>query len=74
MSVSAFVWNMLRGHGRHYEMFRMAHMFRELLHPLLEVKAMIHPPAKSLKEQSRLVRLAEVLEGGEINSVAHSTT
>jgi predicted dehydrogenase len=57
-------------HGHHYEMFRMAHTFREMVRTrkepvphreILEVTAIIHAAAKSLKEQGRLVRLEEVL-------------
>ena len=56
--------------GHHYEMVRMAATFRQMLltgkepvpHPeILEVTAIVHAGAKSLKEQSRLVKLAEVL-------------
>lgn len=56
--------------GHHYEMFRMAATFREMVksrvepiphQEILEVTAIIHAGAKSLKEQSRLVRLAEVM-------------
>lgn len=58
-------------YGHHYEMFRMAATFREMaktrIEPIphqeiLEVTAIIHAGAKSLKEQGRLVRLAEVLD------------
>ena len=57
-------------YGHHYEMFRMADTFRQMVktrkepiphQEILEVTAMIHAAAKSLKEQSRLVKLAEVL-------------
>ena len=57
-------------YGHHYEMFRMAATFREMVRTrrepiphqeILEVTAMIHAGAKSRKEQSRLVRLAEVM-------------
>jgi hypothetical protein len=57
-------------YGHHYEMFRMAAAFREMVrtrqepvpHPeILEVTAIIHAGAKSLKEKSRLVELAEVM-------------
>ena len=56
--------------GYHYQMFRMAATFRQMLltrqepvphQEILEVTAMIHAGAKSLKEQSRLVKLAEVM-------------
>lgn len=56
--------------GYHYEMFRLAATFRQMVrtgqepapHPeILEVTAVIHAAAKSLKEKSRLVDLAEVL-------------
>jgi predicted dehydrogenase len=58
-------------HGHHYEMFRMADTFRRMVRTrvepvphreILEVTAIIHAGAKSLKEKSRLVALAEVLE------------
>jgi predicted dehydrogenase len=57
-------------YGHHYEMFRMAATFRQMVktrvepvpHPeILEVTAIIHAAAKSLKEKSRLVELAEVM-------------
>ena len=57
-------------YGHHYEMFRMAATFREMIktrkepiphQEILEVTAMVHAGAKSLKEQSRLVRLEEVM-------------
>ena len=56
--------------GHHYEMFRMAATFREMVQTkkepiphreILEVTAIIHAGAKSLKEKSRLVDLAEVM-------------
>lgn len=56
--------------GHHYEMFRMAATFREMVktriepiphQEILEVTAIIHAAVKSQKEQSRLVRLAEVM-------------
>lgn len=56
--------------GHHYEMFNMARAFREMVRTRIEptsheailaVTAMIHAGAKSLREQSRLVPLAEVL-------------
>jgi predicted dehydrogenase len=56
--------------GHHYEMFRMAATFREMVRTrnepvphaeILEVTAIIHAAARSRKDQSRLVRLAEVL-------------
>ncbi len=56
--------------GHKYEMVRMAATFRDMLHSrkepnphqeILEVTAIVHAAAKSLKEQSRLVRLEEVL-------------
>jgi GFO/IDH/MocA oxidoreductase family protein len=58
------------GYGHHYEMFRMAATFREMVktrqepiphQEILEVTAIIHAGAKSLQEKSRLVPLAEVL-------------
>jgi predicted dehydrogenase len=57
-------------YGHHYEMFRMAHTFREMVRTrkepvphreILEVTAIIHAAAKSLKEKGRLVELAEVM-------------
>jgi len=57
-------------HGHHYEMFRMADAFRQMVktgkepvphQEILEVTAIIHAGAKSLKEKSRLVTLAEVM-------------
>jgi len=56
--------------GHHYQMFRMANTFRKMIvtrkepvphREILEVTAIIHAAAKSLKEKSRLVSLAEVL-------------
>lgn len=56
--------------GHHYEMFRMAATFRQMLRTgrepvphqeILEVTAIVHAAAKSLKEKSRLVDLAEVM-------------
>ncbi len=57
-------------YGHHYEMFRMAATFRQMLRTgqepvphqeILEVTAVVHAGAKSLTEKSRLVQLAEVL-------------
>lgn len=57
-------------HGHHYEMFRMAEVFRKMVRTrvepvphqeILEVTAIIHAGAKSLKEKSRLVELKEVM-------------
>ncbi len=57
-------------YGHHYEMFRMAATFREMVRTgkepiphqeILEVTAIVHAAAKSLKEKSRLVDLAEVM-------------
>lgn len=57
-------------YGHHYEMVRMAATFRQMLltgqepvphQEILEVTAVVHAGAKSLKERSRLVKLAEVL-------------
>jgi len=57
-------------HGHHYEMYRMADTFRRMVktrkepvphREILEVTAILHAGAKSLKEKSRLVALAEVL-------------
>ena len=56
-------------HGHHYQMFRMAATFREMLltgkepvphAEIQEVTAIVHAAAKSLGEKSRLVSLAEV--------------
>jgi predicted dehydrogenase len=55
--------------GHHYEMFRMAATFREMIRTrkepiphreILEVTAIVHAGARSLKEKSRLVELSEV--------------
>ena len=57
-------------YGHHYEMFRMAHSFREMVKTrkspvppaeILEVTAILYAAAQSLREQGRQVRLAEVL-------------
>jgi hypothetical protein len=57
-------------YGHHYEMFRMAATFREMVQTrrepiphqeILEVTAIIHAGAKSLEEKSRMVPLAEVM-------------
>ncbi len=57
-------------YGHHYEMFRMAATFREMIktrrdpiphQEILKVTAMIHVGAKSRGEQSRLVKLAVVM-------------
>jgi predicted dehydrogenase len=59
-------------YGHHYEMFRMAHTFREIVRThkepiphreILEVTAIVHAGAKSLKEKGRLVELSEVMAG-----------
>ena len=56
--------------GHKYEMVRMAATFRDMIHSrkepnshqeILEVTAIVHAAAQSLKEKSRLVKLAEVL-------------
>lgn len=56
--------------GHHYEMFRMADTFRQMVRTrrepvphreILEVTAIIHAAAKSLREKSRMVELAEVM-------------
>jgi predicted dehydrogenase len=56
-------------YGHHYEMFRMAATFREMVRtrkepvPHAEIRAVtdvVHAAARSLKEKSRLVELAEV--------------
>ncbi|MBY0232391.1 MAG: Gfo/Idh/MocA family oxidoreductase [Gemmataceae bacterium] len=56
-------------HGHHYEMYRMAAVFREMVRTrkepvpheeIQEVTEIVHAGAKSLKEKSRLVALAEV--------------
>jgi hypothetical protein len=57
-------------YGHHYEMFRMAHTFREMVRTrkepiphreILEVTAIIHAGAKSLREKGRFIELSEVL-------------
>jgi predicted dehydrogenase len=57
-------------YGHHYEMFRMAATFRDMIktrqepvphQEILEVTAIVHAAAKSRQEQGRLVKLAEVL-------------
>jgi hypothetical protein len=57
-------------YGHHYEMFRMAAVFREMVktraepiphQEIVEVTAIVHAAAKSAKEQSRLVKLTEVM-------------
>jgi len=57
-------------YGHHYEMYRMADTFRRMARTrkepiphreILEVTAIIHAAARSLKEKSRLVALSEVL-------------
>lgn len=57
-------------YGHHYEMFRMAQVFREMCltrqepvphQEILEVTAIVHAGAKSLQEKSRLISLAEVM-------------
>ena len=57
-------------YGHHYQMFRMAAVFRQMLltgiepvphQEILEVTAIVHAGAKSLAEHSRLVKLAEVM-------------
>jgi predicted dehydrogenase len=56
--------------GHHYEMFRMAHTFREMVRTrrepvphreILEVTAILHAGAKSMQERGRLVELSEVM-------------
>ena len=56
-------------YGHHYEMFRMAATFREMVRTrkepiphaeIVAVTAIVHAAAKSLKEKSRLVELTEV--------------
>jgi hypothetical protein len=56
--------------GYHYEKFRLAATFRQMVRTgkeptphqeILEVTAIIYAGAKSLKERSRLVEVAEVL-------------
>jgi hypothetical protein len=58
-------------YGHHYEMFRMAATFRDMVRTrqepiphqeILEVTAVVHAAAQSLKEKSRLVELAEVMK------------
>ncbi len=57
-------------YGHHYEMFRMAATFRDMVRTgkepiphreILEVTAVVHAGVKSLQEKSRLVPLAEVM-------------
>jgi predicted dehydrogenase len=57
-------------YGHHYEMFRMAHTFREMIRTrrepvphaeILEVNAILHAGARSLTERGRLVALSEVM-------------
>jgi predicted dehydrogenase len=57
--------------GYHYQMFRMAAAFRQMLltgvepvplQEILDVTAIVHAAAKSVGERSRLVQLSEVLE------------
>ena len=57
-------------YGHHYEMFRMAHTFREMIrtrrepvphNEILEVTAIIHAAARSLADHGRLVPLTEVM-------------
>jgi predicted dehydrogenase len=57
-------------YGHHYEMFRMAHTFREMIRTrrepvphreILEVTAILHAGARSLEERGRLVALSEVI-------------
>jgi predicted dehydrogenase len=57
-------------YGHHYEMFRMAATFRDMVRTrkepiphqeIVEVTAIVHAAARSLKEKSRLVELAEVM-------------
>ena len=56
-------------YGHHYQMFRLADTFRRMVisgkepiphQEILEVTAVVHAAAKSLKEQSRLVKLEEL--------------
>lgn len=56
-------------YGHHYEMFRLAATFREMVktkkepiphEEIVAVTAIVHAAAKSLKEKSRLVELSEV--------------
>ncbi|MCC2669441.1 MAG: hypothetical protein K0Q72_1912 [Armatimonadetes bacterium] len=58
------------GLGHHYEMFRMADVFRKMIRTrkepvphreILEVTAIVHAGAKSLAEKNRMVPLAEVM-------------
>jgi hypothetical protein len=57
-------------YGHHYGMFRMADTFRRMVRTgkepvphreILEVTAIIHAGARSLKGKSRLVALSEVM-------------
>ena len=56
--------------GHHYEMFRMAHAFREMIrtrrepiphNEILEVTAILYAGARSMTERGRLVELREVM-------------
>ena len=58
-------------HGHHYEMFRMAHAFREMVRTgkepvphreILEVTAILYAAAKSFQEKGRQVELSEVMQ------------
>jgi predicted dehydrogenase len=58
-------------YGHHYEMYRMAATFRDMVRTgkepvphdeIVEVTAIVHAAAKSLKEKSRLVELKEVMK------------
>lgn len=70
----AFTWTpAIEGNywlGHHYQMANLAHHFRQMIktrvepvphQEILEVTAVIHAAAKSLREKSRLVELAEVM-------------
>ena len=57
-------------YGYHYQMFRLIATFRDMVitgkepvphQEILEVTAIVHAAAQSLKEKSRLVKLAEVM-------------
>lgn len=57
-------------YGYHYQMFRLANTFRQMLQTgiepvphqeILEVTAVVHAAAKSLTDRSRLVKLTEVM-------------
>ena len=61
-------------YGHHYEMFRMAHTFRDMIRTrtepipheeIVQVTAILHAGARSMTERGRLVALSEVMPGRE---------